>query len=553
MQPWEDSWDKWYSFVRHQNELPYERTIRYKDFEEMDADVWVATALDIYAEEATVFNRDKSATIWCRPNVSDQGLAARLIEEWNIFKDRLEIEDKILAVARDLAKFGDDFHRTLYDRTDPERGLLGAQMLDPHLVERIEDQYSRLRGFRTASPSLSGSALYTGGTGGSSSGPGAGGHEWKPWDFVHFRILGRKDLRRYESGKYGMSLIESARRIWKTLAVLEDAMMIYRLHRAPGIRVYYLDVGQASYGEALQIARLYRRTYNVKRFINARTGEYLARHNPMALNEDIFWPVRTGSESRVELLPGGADVSAIADIDYFRKKLFAALKIPAGYLAHEENLGGMVGRSTLVQQDVRFARTIKRLQKALITGYTMLFQVHLALREVPPEASNFILIMSDVSTLEEKERLEAMQVAMEISSQMIDVGASIGMDQARLSSYILTHILGLTDDELESVGFQPPELGPWAPPGGGAPVGGSAAAQPQQPKGLTDEILEFLGDGDPDLAERARSIMLKTNGNGAGDDEGATSGEGLGEAGHGASRGERSPRRSAKHDPRGAD
>lgn len=453
----EDWPDKWYAHIRQQQELPYERTVRYKDYQEMEGDAWVSAAIDIYAEEATVYDKNHGAAIWIK-TMGDDKFAALMEDEWEIFADRIDLDERLPAVARDLAKYGDEFQRTLYDIEDPQKGILGVQYVDPHVVERLEDKFGRLKGYKTTSPAMAGANIYSGGASGEAAGGGraSGSKDWKPWDFCHMRIPGRKDLQRYEGGKYGMSLIESARRIWKTLAILEDSMLIYRLHRAPGIRVFYIDVGTVSYVEALQIAKLYRRVYNIKQYVNPRTGEYVARHNPLAMsNEDIYFPVRTNSNSRIELLPGGGDVNAIMDIDYFRKKMFAALKIPAGYLAHEEGLGGWAGQSTLAQQDVRFARTVKKLQHAIISGYTTLFQIHLALRDIPFDGKNFEIVMSPISTLEERDRLEGLELALQVAENLIRIGAEFGLDRVNLAKYVLTNVLSISDEELLTMGFDP--------------------------------------------------------------------------------------------------
>ena len=163
---------------------------------------------------------------------------------------------------------------------------------------------------------------------------------------------------------YGSSVLEAARRIWRQLILIEDAMMVYRVIRAPERRVFYIDVGNVPPEDVANYVEQAKNSLKVNKVVGSSGGNVDLRYNPMAVDEDYFIPVRGGdSGTRIDSLAGGQNTSAIEDVQYIQKKLFAALKIPKAYLGYDEEVGS---KATLAQEDIRFSRSIARIQLSLI-------------------------------------------------------------------------------------------------------------------------------------------------------------------------------------------
>ena len=174
---------------------------------------------------------------------------------------------------------------------------------------------------------------------------------------------------------YGTSVLEPARRIWRQLTLLEDAMMAYRIVRSPERRVFKIDVGNLPPEEIEQYMQKVMTQMKRNQVVDVDSGRVDLRYNPLSVDEDYFIPVRQGSSSSIETLAGGQYTGDIDDVKYLRDKLFAALKIPASYLSRAE--GAEEDKATLAQKDIRFARTIQRLQRVIISELEKIGIIHL--------------------------------------------------------------------------------------------------------------------------------------------------------------------------------
>ena len=193
--------------------------------------------------------------------------------------------------------------------------------------------------------------------------------EFNSWQIAHFRLLG--DDRRLP---YGTSILEKARRIWKQLILSEDAMLIYRITRAPERRVYKIFVGNiddedvGSYVD--EIANRFKRTP----IVDPQTGQVDLKYNQMANDQDFFIPVRSeDAPNPIDTLPGATNLDQIADIEYLQRKLFTALRVPKAFLGFEDAVGE--GKN-LALQDIRFSRTINRIQQAMIMDLNKIAILH---------------------------------------------------------------------------------------------------------------------------------------------------------------------------------
>ena len=196
------------------------------------------------------------------------------------------------------------------------------------------------------------------------------GLTFENWQVAHFRILGNDKY-----SPYGTSVCEPARRIWRQLTLLEDAVMAYRIVRSPERRVFYIDVGNIAPQDVEQYMQKVVTQMKRNQIVDPDTGRVDLRYNPMSVDEDYFIPVRGANSSKVETLAGGQYTGDIDDVKYLRDKLFSALKVPMSYLSRGD--GADEDKTTLAQKDIRFARTIQRLQRSIISELEKVGIIHL--------------------------------------------------------------------------------------------------------------------------------------------------------------------------------
>jgi hypothetical protein len=169
------------------------------------------------------------------------------------------------------------------------------------------------------------------------------------WQVTHFRLLGNDAFL-----PYGSSVLEGARRIWRQLILIEDAMLVYRVIRAPERRVFYIDVGNVPPEEISNYLEQAQSSLKRNEVVDKSTGRVDLRFNPMAVDQDYFLPVRGGeSGTKIDTLAGGQNTAAIEDVQYIQKKLFAALKIPKAYLGYDEETGCFTGDTRISLLDGR--------------------------------------------------------------------------------------------------------------------------------------------------------------------------------------------------------
>ena len=316
---------------------------RYIDFEQMEYMPEIHSALDIYADEMTVSSPlQKLLTINC-PNEEIKEVLHQL------FYNVLNIEFNIFGWCRSMCKFGDFF---LYLDINEDMGVQSVIGMPQGEIERLEGEDKTNPNYVQFQWN-------------------SGGLTFENWQIAHFRILGNDKY-----APYGSSVLEASRRIWRQLTLLEDAMMAYRIVRSPERRIFYIDVGGIPEKEVEQ--HMQRIVTQMKRnqVIDSTTGRVDLRYNPMSIDEDYFIPVRGGaSNTRIESLPGGTYTGDVDDVKYLRDKLFSALKVPPSYLTQAEE--GGEEKTTLAQKDVRFARTIQRLQRNIISELEKIAVIHL--------------------------------------------------------------------------------------------------------------------------------------------------------------------------------
>jgi hypothetical protein len=360
----------------------------FRDYDAMDNDPILASALDIYADECTLKNEFGDVLLI----QSDNPKVQELLE--NLFYDILNVEFNLWPWTRNLVKYGDFF---LGLEIAEGKGIVNVTPHSVYNTERLE---------RT-DPSNPNSVKFK-----ITEDPN-GKEQYENFEIAHFRLLADTNWL-----PYGKSMIENGRRLWKQLSLMEDAMLIHRIMRAPEKRVFKIDIGNIPPTEVDNyMQRIINKMKKVP-FIDKNSGDYNLKYNMQNLTEDFYLPVRGGdSGTSIDNL-AGLEYATIEDIDYLKNKMFAALKIPKAYLGYEENVNG---KATLAAEDVRFARTIERIQRTLISELSKIAIVHLYSQGIQDfEMTNFSLQLVNPSTIYEQEKVnlwsEKIRLAQDIQS-----------------------------------------------------------------------------------------------------------------------------------------
>ena len=381
------------------------RAERYADFEQMEYTPELASAIDIYADEMTTSSELQELLRIDCPNDEIKAVLDSL------YHNVLNINHNLFGWCRTMCKFGDYF---LYLDIDEKVGITNVIGLPTAEVERLE-------GEDKTNPNY---VQYQW---------NSGGLTFENWQIGHFRILGNDKY-----APYGTSILEPARRIWRQLTLLEDAMMAYRIVRSPERRVFYIDVGNIAPNDIEQYMQKVMTQMKRNQVVDPSTGRVDLRYNPMSVEEDYFIPTRGNVSSKIETLAGGSYTGDIDDVKYLRDKLFSAIKIPSSYLTSADE--GSEDKTTLAQKDIRFARTIQRLQRSIVSELEKVGIIHLytlGFRE--EDLISFKLFLNNPSRIAELQELEHWRTKFEIASN-----ATEGFFSKR---WVAHNIFNLSDEE----------------------------------------------------------------------------------------------------------
>jgi len=348
------------------------RSERYIDFDQMEYMPEIASSLDIYADEMTTHS---SLQPMLKIHCTNEEIKAVLDV---LFHNIMNINYNLFGWCRTMSKYGDFF---LYLDIDEKYGVKSTIALPSQEIERLE-------GLDATNPNY---IQYQWNN---------AGMTFENWQISHFRILGNDKY-----APYGTSILEPARRIWRQLTLMEDAMMAYRVIRSPERRVFKIDVGSIPPQDVEQYMQKIVTQMKRHQVIDPDTGRVDLRYNPLSIEEDYFIPVRAGTASDITTLPGGSNTTEIDDIKYLRDKLFSALKVPQSYLSRGE--GADEDKTTLAQKDIRFARTIQRLQRVVVSELEKIGIIHLyTLGFRGDDLLSFKLALNNPSKIAELQELE---------------------------------------------------------------------------------------------------------------------------------------------------
>jgi hypothetical protein len=397
------------------------RISAFYDYESMEYTPEISTALDIYAEESTTPNQDG----YILQIYSESKRIKSILVD--LFNNNLDVNTNLQMWVRNMCKYGDNF---VYLKLDPEKGVVGCLQLPNIEIERLE------RGMETRStnttPSMKEKNLRFTWKNKDS--------EFNTWEIAHFRLLG--DDRKLP---YGTSMLEKARRIWKQLVLAEDAMLIYRTSRAPERRVFKVYVGNMDDKDVEAYVQRVANKFKRDQVVDSKSGNVDLRFNQMAVDQDYFIPVRDAAQTMpIETLAGAANLSEIADIEYIQKKLLTALRIPKAYLGFEEPVGDGKNLSLL---DIRFARTIHKIQKSVIAELNKIAIIHLFLLGFEDELQNFTLGLTNPSKQADLLMIEVWKERVLLYKDLVtEIPNSL---QPTSATWAKKHIFGFSDEEIK--------------------------------------------------------------------------------------------------------
>jgi hypothetical protein len=382
----------------------------------------ISAALDIYAEESTTMSeKGQILTIY-----SDSDRVKTILED--LFYNKLDINTNLQMWTRGLCKYGDNF---VYLKVDQEKGIIGCQQLPNIEIERMEGAAAKVPGQENDIKLPSRELRFAWKN---------KDMEFQAWEIAHFRLLG--DDRKLP---YGTSMLDKIRRIWKQLLLAEDAMLIYRTSRAPERRVFKVFVGNMDDKDIEPYVQRVANKFKRDVVPDPRNGQVDMRYNQMAVDQDYFIPVRDyGVTNPIETLQGAQNLGEIADIEYIQKKLLAALRIPKAFLGFEEVVGE---GKTLALMDIRFARTINRIQKSLIQELNKIALVHLYLMGLEDELNNFNLALTNPSAQSDLLRIEQWKEKVTLYKDATSDQSQIGILPVS-HTWAKKNILGMSESEV---------------------------------------------------------------------------------------------------------
>ena len=386
------------------------KTELYTDYEIMDQDAIINSALDIYADE-TVMKDDFGDVLRISSNNDN---TKKILH--NLFYDVLNIEFNLWPWVRNMCKYGD-----LYLKLDvtEEIGVMNVTPLSAYEIIR-EEGMDIENPYHVQFKQL-----------------GGGNIVYENFEIAHFRLLTDSNFL-----PYGRSMIEGGRKVWKQLILMEDAMLIHRIMRAPEKRIFKIDVGNIPPNEVDNYMQKIINQMRKTPYVDQQTGDYNLKFNMQNMLEDYFLPVRGGqSGTEIDTL-AGMEFTGIDDIEYLRNKMMAALKVPKAFIGYEE---GVSGKATLAAEDIRFARTIERIQRIVISELHKIAIIHLAAQGYEDaELVDFELTMTSPSTIYEQEKLTLYNTKVELAGSMIE-------KKLMPKHWIFANIFNFSPDEIEEI------------------------------------------------------------------------------------------------------
>jgi hypothetical protein len=413
--------------------MPYNPTMNYQtlriqlytDYEAMDTESIIASALDIIADESTLKN-EAGEVLQIRS--ADENVQRIL---YNLFYDVLNIEFNLWLWIRNMCKYGDFYLHmevaekfgiynvtplSVYDMVreegqDPENPSYVCFRIDPMVIaaggmnSRVKDRDGKIK--------------------------------FENYEIAHFRLLTDANYL-----PYGRSFIEPARKTYKQYVLMKDAMLLHRITRAPEKRVFTVNVGNIPPAEVDNYMQKIMQKMKKTPFVDQQTGDYNLRFNLQNMMEDFYLPTRgNDTATKIDTIKG-LEYNAIDDVNFLRDEMLAALKVPKAFFGFEKDLQG---KATLAAEDIRFARTVERIQRIILSELYKMALVHLYVQGYDGEAlSNFELSLTTPSVIYEQEKVA-------LWKEKIDLAKSIQDTNLIPSDWIYDYIFQFSEDQFDEM------------------------------------------------------------------------------------------------------
>jgi len=376
---------------------------RYRDVERMDEHPEISSAFDIYSDDAS------QEDIKGNPILieTDDPLLRREAEK---FLENTRIDKYLWDIVRNVAKYGDSFIENIVSVNNPKLGIVKVKPLNPNYIYRVEDRKGNLLKFYQEIPRPGDPMMSSGETDALDK---TRAIELNKRQITHFRRR-TSDPNYYP---YGKSIAAAAIRTWRSLRLMEDAMLIYRLQRAPERRVFKIDVGNLPQTKAEAFLERVKAKFKKEKFFDTTTGTVNERYNPASVDEDFFVLNRNGKGTDIDVLPGAQNLGDIDDVKYWRDKVLAAMKVPKDFIVEKDK--SPERKANLSQLDVKFSKAVSRLQRDIELGLEDILTLHLMLRGFSRRATKAIkLKLCPPSDMNEKRRLELDEKKLQIVTQV---------------------------------------------------------------------------------------------------------------------------------------
>lgn len=463
------------SAILEQTNLQINRLERYKDYEQMDQTGEVSLALDLYADECSLIDPEHKHALIIR---ADDRKIKQELEE--LFYETLLTDRVIRPAVRYLCKFGDCPYEIVTDQN--RSGVSSLRFMNVYNFTRIETRFGDLIGF-FYQDDIYPEPIFL-----------------HPWACMHLRLTSLENIYH----PYGRGVLDGGRKAFKQLRLMEDAALIYRITRAPEKRKYKIPVGLIPPKEVPEYMQMIARMFKRQRFYNPTTGTFDERYSPMVQEDDFFLPQRPdGSGPDIEVLPGAENLDQIADIEYFKKKMIAPMKIPFSRVGIGEG-AGEPNEKSLSQSHAEFAKAVKWVQAETSLGLTKVGIVHLALRGYPVSAlRGFELHLAASSAIEDLYRMETWQTRTAVMAELKDIGWFP-------KEWIVTRFTDLSPDEIEELEEMEDKESGGGIGGGG---GGALLGGPEEEEGamapgdLGGELPEAEEEEEPFPPEEMESLQ----------------------------------------------
>ncbi len=381
------------------------RTQLYQDYEAMDTDAIIASTLDIIADESTLKDDMGDVLTIKSPDENIQKILH------NLFYDILNIEFNLHSWIRQMCKYGDFFLKLEVAEKFGVYNVIPYSAFNMVREEGGDPENPYDIKFRYDPDGLTGAGAnsYASYTGNNTD----GSIVFDNYEVAHFRLLADANYL-----PYGRSYIEPARKAFKQMTLMEDAMLVHRICRAPEKRIFYVNVGAIPPNEVDNFMQKTISTMKRTPYVDENTGDYNLKFNMQNMMEDFYIPIRGNDTStKIDTTPG-LQYDGIVDVEYLRDKMMAALKVPKAFFGYDEDVEG---KATLAAEDIRFARTIERIQRIVVSELYKIALVHLYTQGYTSEnLSNFELNLTTPSIIFEQEKILLMKEKVELANTMME-------------------------------------------------------------------------------------------------------------------------------------